>query len=245
MTETEWLACEDLVPMLEFLRGKVSDRKLRLFAVACCRRIWQLLENESSQQTVQTAEQYADRMVGQEQLETVRTAADTARRQAGLDARLQDMGQPGNYWKMWMARATVMTAAVNAYEAAEQTARSVTETIHDLHADNTPHLEEVAKARTKIKRRSGRTELKELSVLLREIFGNRFRPVIVDPSWQIANVVAIAQAIYDERAFDRLPILADALEDAGCTSANVLDHCRGGGEHVRGCWAVDLLLGKK
>jgi hypothetical protein len=54
----------------------------------------------------------------------------------------------------------------------------------------------------------------------------------------------MAQAIYNERGFDRLPILGDALEDAGCTDRDILDHCRGPGPHVRGCWAVDLLLGK-
>ena len=58
------------------------------------------------------------------------------------------------------------------------------------------------------------------------------------------TVVQLAQSIYDDRAFDRLPILADALEEAGCTDAAILDHCRGPGPHVRGCWAVDLLLGK-
>ena len=64
-------------------------------------------------------------------------------------------------------------------------------------------------------------------------------------SWLASLVLGLAQAIYDERAFDRLPILADALEDAGCTDAAILEHCRGPGPHVRGCWVVDLLLGKQ
>jgi hypothetical protein len=80
---------------------------------------------------------------------------------------------------------------------------------------------------------------------LRDVFGNPFRPVTLDPAWRTANVVSLARAIYDERAFDRMPILADALEDAGCTSADVLEHCRRPGEHVRGCWVVDLVLGKE
>ncbi|SRR5579871_339609 len=67
----------------------------------------------------------------------------------------------------------------------------------------------------------------------------------MNPAWQSSNVVSLAQAIYDERAFNRMPILADALEDAGCTNADVLNHCRKPGEHVRGCWVVDLLLGKQ
>jgi hypothetical protein len=83
--------------------------------------------------------------------------------------------------------------------------------------------------------------------VLRDIFGNPFRPVAVEPAWLAWNhgtVPAIARRVYDERRFEDLPILADALEDAGCTNADLLAHCRGGGPHVRGCWAVDLLLGK-
>ena len=79
---------------------------------------------------------------------------------------------------------------------------------------------------------------------LRDIFGNPFRPVAVDPTWLTSTAVALARGIYDDRAFDRLPILADALQDAGCENADVLDHCRGPGPHVRGCWVVDLVLGK-
>jgi hypothetical protein len=79
---------------------------------------------------------------------------------------------------------------------------------------------------------------------LRDIFGNPFRPVTFDPRWLTATVVALATGIYAERAFDRMPILADALEEAGCDHADILAHCRGDGPHVRGCWVVDLVLGK-
>ena len=81
--------------------------------------------------------------------------------------------------------------------------------------------------------------------MLRCLFGNPFRPVPVIPSaWRTPTVLGMARAIYTERRFEDLPILADALEDAGCTDAALLDHCRGPGPHVRGCWVVDLLLGK-
>jgi hypothetical protein len=80
---------------------------------------------------------------------------------------------------------------------------------------------------------------------LRDIFGNPFHPVTIHPAWRTSNVTALAQSIYDDRAFDRLPILADALEDAGCDNADILNHCRQPGEHVRGCWVVDLVLGKE
>ena len=90
-------------------------------------------------------------------------------------------------------------------------------------------------------------ELRWQSNLVRDILGNPFRPVWFDPSWIAWNdgtVRKLAQVISDDRAFDRLPILADALEDAGCTDTDILGHCRNGGEHVRGCWVVDALLGK-
>lgn len=81
--------------------------------------------------------------------------------------------------------------------------------------------------------------------LLREIDGNPFRPVALDPAWLTSTVVTLAEGIYQARAFDRMPILADALEDAGCDHADILTHCRQPGEHVRGCWVVDLLTGRK
>jgi hypothetical protein len=84
-----------------------------------------------------------------------------------------------------------------------------------------------------------------LADLTRDVMGNPFRAIAVELAWRSANVVGLAQSIYDDRAFDRLPILADALEEAGCDHADVLDHCRQGGEHCRGCWVVDSILGKE
>ncbi len=91
----------------------------------------------------------------------------------------------------------------------------------------------------------GEEESSPLARLVRDIFGNPFRPVAVDPSWLTSTVTSLATSIYAERAFDRMPILADALEEAGCDHADILTHCRGDGPHVRGCWVVDLLLGKE
>ena len=85
----------------------------------------------------------------------------------------------------------------------------------------------------------------DLVALVRELFGNPFRPVTVDPSWLTSDVRLLASGIYQDGAFDRMPILADALQDAGCTNDDILNHCRQPGAHVRGCWAIDLLLGKK
>jgi hypothetical protein len=82
------------------------------------------------------------------------------------------------------------------------------------------------------------------AALVRDVFGNPPRPVTADPSWLTSTVMQLAQGIYADRAFDRLPILADALQDAGCENGDVLAHCRSEGPHVRGCWVVDLVLGK-
>jgi hypothetical protein len=81
--------------------------------------------------------------------------------------------------------------------------------------------------------------------LLRDIFGNPFRPATFSPSWRTDTAVTIARQMYAARDFSAMPILADALQDAGCDSDDVLDHCRGEGPHVRGCWVCDLVLGRE
>jgi len=81
--------------------------------------------------------------------------------------------------------------------------------------------------------------------ILRDIFGNPFRPITIDPRWLTSTVIDLARTIYDEKAFDRMPALADALKDAGCDNDEILSHCRNEGPHVRGCWVVDLLLAKE
>jgi hypothetical protein len=83
------------------------------------------------------------------------------------------------------------------------------------------------------------------SGLLRDIFGNPFRPPAFDPRWRTADVLALGRGVYEDWAFDRLPLLADALLDAGCDNEDVLAHCRNDGPHVRGCWVVDLALGNE
>ena len=78
----------------------------------------------------------------------------------------------------------------------------------------------------------------------RDIFGNPFRPVAFDPAWRTSTAIALASQMYESRDFAPMPILADALQDAGCDNDDVLTHGRGDGVHVRGCWVVDLVLGK-
>ena len=88
-------------------------------------------------------------------------------------------------------------------------------------------------------------EMSRVEAVMRCVVGNPFRPVSFDPAWRTSDVVALARGIYDERAFDRMPILADALQDAGCTNDDILSHCRDiSTPHARGCWVVDFILSK-
>jgi hypothetical protein len=122
------------------------------------------------------------------------------------------------------------------------------------HAEGTAAARSVAGPKYRSRKAYGDAETKgraetyrRQSTLLRCIFGNPFRPAALDPAWLRRNdgtAAKLAQAVYEERRFADLPILADALEEAGCTDAAILAHCREPGDHVRGCWVVDLLLGK-
>jgi hypothetical protein len=81
--------------------------------------------------------------------------------------------------------------------------------------------------------------------LLRDIFGNPFRSVTFSPAWRTDTAVSLAKPMYDTREFSAMPILADALQDAGCDNEGILNHCRDVNQvHVRGCWVVDLVLEK-
>jgi hypothetical protein len=96
-----------------------------------------------------------------------------------------------------------------------------------------------------LREKRGAKEYAAQADLLRDIFGSPFSPVAFDPAWRTEHTVGIASKMYEERDFAAMPILADALEEAGCDNTDILAHCREPGVHVRGCWVVDLLLGKK
>jgi hypothetical protein len=228
MTEAEWLVCTHIYTLLEYLRGKASDRKLRLFAVACCQRPYYHVADERHRKAVQLAERMVDEDVDEEEWRVVHQAVfDMWKAAAAASFAAQQEGSRGTPEVESLVDTAMATAAgwvilEDAWEAAYQ----VTGVEWDeKRADEPDHQ----------------------LTLLRDIFDNPFRPMAVSPAvlaWNEASVRRIAQAIYDERAFDRLPILADALEDAGCNDEELIRHCRSAGPHVRGCWAVDLLLGK-
>jgi hypothetical protein len=194
MTEGEWLAATDPVPMLEFLAGKASVRKLRLFACGCVRTFWQSMSDSRGTKLVDFAELYADGKT---------TAAAIVREMCRISY---------GTGILWILRS-------DASEAARRWAGPATTSVRPT----APRL-------------------------LRDIFPNpcRFVPGVEPPwlAWHRGTLTALASAIYDTGDFDRLPLLADAVEDAGCADADLLDHLRGPGPHVRGCWALDLVLGK-
>jgi hypothetical protein len=242
MTEAEWLVCADPRHMLEFVQGKPTDRKLRLFACACCHRIWALLDVESGK-NVELAERFAEGRAGNEEMPTPWP----------LEGLRETPSLPEEWGKLraigWARDATKMAAALatdrmGLFHPAWQAA---------YYAAGAIAWEMVGAARKSSEAETWASnwnaaeagEHKHQVTLLDDIIGNPFRPVAVDPSWLTNGVVNLACSIYENRIFDRMPVLADALEEAGCTNANMLNHCRQLGEHVRGCWVLDLLLGKE
>jgi hypothetical protein len=213
--------------MLKFLQGKVSDRKLRLFACACVRRVWPVLPHGLPHEVVRLSEDYADGTV---------TSTDLARfRKPARNPVLH----PSNFVPLSLA---ALLRPDFSSQGASAIAEAVTRFVgwgcrggrpveYDIH-------QEVVQA-----------ESKAQTTLLFDLFGNPFQPLpAIDPAWlgwAGGTVKRLAQAVYDERTFDRMPDLGDALE-AGCDNQEILLHCRQQERHhVRGCWVLDMILGKK
>jgi hypothetical protein len=215
MTEEEWLASCDMLSLIPFLRGKGTDRKFRLFVCACGRRAWEFIGGPLRQQALEVAERLADGAAGGQE--------GAAMRQALLDVFLQPAPPP------WTHAHDAASAALEevAFEGAERAAVIAPD-------------------------EGWQATFRAQSHLLRCIFGNPFRPVSLNPACRTPAVSSLAEAAYENRTLPsgelepaRLAILADALEEAGCAEAAILDHLRGPGPHVRGCWVVDRLLGKE
>jgi hypothetical protein len=162
----------------------------------------------------------------------LKEAAECAAEVAVFDGDTVTFGDPGG--SAFIAAADNIEPG-DAADAAHIAAKTVAWAVAMDRNPNADALDEEAEA----------TECAAQCRLVRHIFGNPFRPVAVDPSWLTPAVTKLARAVYDDRAFDRVPELADTLERAGCTNTDILAHCRQPGEHVRGCWAVDLILRKE
>jgi hypothetical protein len=249
VTEAEWLASESPLHMRAHLEETryTSQRKLRLFSVACCRRVSQWFIDPCQEAAVDVMERYAEGISSAEELETASAlaAAIPARVDALFMENREDMDADALNASGLTAEAVAEVSGLEgAVDEGEWTY------CHSLHGAIAKVVEAAgfgAVADDPLNGRSLPAQASERRVLadfLRCIVGNPIRPVAADPRWLTSDVVAVARVIYDQRAFDRLPILADALQDAGCDHADLLAHCRGPGPHARGCWAVDLVLGK-
>ncbi len=249
MTEEDWLKCTDFRAIwffvhdwLHFLQfphhcrhdeyppsgysASVFSRKYQLAHLAFLRRVWHLLVDES-RKLVDLAE--ADLDNPQSEIEFWSEGRDCWMIQA-------DMAHEANYSTPYFrGLADAGCAVFHAMNGDAQCAGGAVDAAALYAAPEGESEFEQAK----------KEEQAAQIGLVRDIFGNPFRPVAFNPAWRTSEVVALAQAIYDERDFDRLPTLAGELEKAGCHDADILAHCRGPGPHVRGCWAVDAVLGKE
>lgn len=223
MDEKQWAAEKGHVQYmvhtlgeLRFPQTKSGRRKLRLYAVGCCRLAWPHLTDDKLRKAVEVAEQFADGLVDKEKL------TRTYERSLWLDS---DDRYPGR------GRSREQTAASMAIAACHASA-------HNAAFCMTAYLPSPVAAGKPAKGD------RVLCDLLRCVFGNPFRKPEFPEEWRTETVTALATGVYLERAFDRLPILADALEEAGCDDPAMLTHLRGDGPHCRGCWVVDLALGK-
>jgi hypothetical protein len=239
MTEAEWLACQKPQKLLAFLGSKAGSRKGRLFACACCRRVWHLLVDRRSRSAVEVNERFADGRANQRALARAQREAWDAFNNPRKDC--EDVA------KIELHDSAVRGALWGVMAALRQDPTPMSQSSEGL-IPSEAWVAACARGVGNWQWRGNPKERRAQSALLRDIFGNPFRPARIESSWLRWNdgtVPKIAQGIYDERVFDRMPILADALMDAGCDDESILSHCREPGPHVRGCWVVDLILGKQ
>jgi hypothetical protein len=232
MNEAEWLTCNDPLAMLEFIAGTATDRKLRLFMVDACRRCWHLLADKPYRSAVDVAECFAERLANADELASAHAVA----------YRVALHGEEGGYsgplwWAGWFAN-PYGGALGNADSPDAPAVLAASASMPDAHAAAALCVPWAAALGV---------DTNVQATVLRDVVHAPYRAIHWKASWRWWNAgiaVKLAQAIYADRAFDRLPVLADALEEAGCTDADILTHCRQSGEHVRGCWVVDLILGR-
>jgi hypothetical protein len=223
MTEPEWRASHSPEAMLHHLSDQASPRKLRLYAVSCCHRISVLLNDDRLKNAVEVARRFAD---GKASMVEMQAAGQTVALIARITGNPLEPTSRATYaigGAAWAA--TRNSAWLAAWDAAWDSRMAA----RDFLSDRTDWERE---------------RLWQAGVL-KDLFGNPFRSVYIHPSWLTADspVVQLARVIYDEERYGDLPYLGDALEEAGCGDATVLEHCRSPGPHYRGCWVVDAVLG--
>jgi hypothetical protein len=226
--------------MLRLGAGRISERKLDLFNGWCCHSLRPYLTDPRSRGAARYAEQHIDE-----------GCPDTPEREAILLA-AKDAVEELIKW----AHAAPTSAEMRKRRVYAHAAQIAQQALgHDQ-----PNRGVWANAQLTIfafgwangelaASQVGSEELRDehlrlQSTIFRDIVGNPFRPIEFDPRWRTEDTIGLARAIYEERTFGRLPILADALMDAGCEDEHLLGHCHARGPHTRGCWVVDLVLGK-
>jgi hypothetical protein len=238
MTEEEWLDCTDPGAMLDFLAGNVSYRKLRLFACACCRRIWGLLEKYCGQFAIELLELEENQLAYLGQLdpalapvgravEVTRSQATRAALESVLSAGVLRVGYLDFPAVSIFDRLRRAASLIDAAESCADSAATAAEAAGMASRD---------------------AERAEQARLLREVIGNPFYTPQLDPSWIRWNdwtVRRLVREIDFEESYEEMPVLGDALEDAGCTEPDLLEHCRQTAPHFRGCWVLDLVLDRQ
>ncbi len=234
MMEEDWFRSANLEWLVEQLLCSrlASDRKFRLYACACCRRAEHLIDHAGIQELLVVVEDFADWLLGKE---TFKERVSQLRKGIGGITVSDAASNPAGAAREAVIRAAgfVVSYSREYYEVLDDVPYPSWAAAYARYA--------VAGTDNKQEQEQEREQLR----LLRDIFGNPFRPVAFDPAWRTSTAVAIAQGMYDSRDFNAMPILADALQDSGCDNDDILNHCRDEKQvHVRGCWVVDLVLGK-
>ncbi len=231
--EADWAGTHDPEILLTFAVTWMSRRKQRLFAAACCRTAWELLDDRRSQEAVQAADDYADCMIRTGLLSAAAIAAEAA-------------------VPPWPQGCRTSHSEHGRWYAA--TAASGVATLH-IEPCMVARLIRIALAYSRDSYPEDEPERAAQASLVRELVGNPFRRVVVNwaaLNWRDRTIPDLAQVIYDRRALPNgildeggLAMLADNLEESGCTDADVMTHLREPGRHVRGCWVLDAILGRE
>jgi hypothetical protein len=222
MTENTWLECVSPAEMLESLSQQGSVRKFRLFACACCRSVWHLLD-QRTRSAVVVAEGFADGVGTEAELEDAQRATE------------------GAYDGLAHAPDLIRQSAIAAVNCAVQTKVPMWRAA--VHAAG--NTSNARAAELGVDDFEGRLAARRLLVpLLRDIFQHPFRQTELDLGCRTREVVDLARVIYDTSSFGRMHELAQKLRDAGCMNQAVFVHCDDIEHHVRGCWVIDLVLGR-
>jgi hypothetical protein len=240
MTEAEWIACTDPMLMLQFLARNHNflarnhnKRKALCFSTACCRRLQSLLD-EYTCGILSALSGATEVTLSLSEIEAFSNDA-----LAHTDSLSYLKGNPAGCSRWLAAYAVYYASEGNAAGAALRAAQAI-----ECVGKDPAHFNVAVPGPPSL---GDPTERTAQVALLRCVFGNPFRKTRVNPvwlSWNDSTVRRMAESIHDERVFELMPVLADALEDAGCSNADILEHCRHPGEHVLGCWVIDLILSK-